>query len=166
MRALYVGRFQPFHKGHLHNVTAILEENDELLIAVGSAQYSHTVKDPFTCGERIEMIRRAVDDPHMIIVPIPDLNIHGLWVSHLCNLTPRFDRVYSNDPLTVRLFTEAGYEVTSLPLYKREIYTATKIREKIIQEEPWENDVPAKVATFIKKIQGDQRLRDLAQNNR
>jgi nicotinamide-nucleotide adenylyltransferase len=166
MRALYVGRFQPFHKGHLHNITTILEENDELIVAVGSAQYSHTRENPFTCGERITMIRREVKEPHVIIIPVPDLNIHGLWVAHLCNLVPRFDLVYANEPLTVRLFTEAGYEVRPLPFYKREIYTATKIREKIIRGEPWENEVPEKAAAFIKKIQGDQRLRDLAQNDR
>ena len=55
-RALFVGRFQPFHYGHLHAVESILKENDELLLVVGSAQMSHEPDNPFTAGERIEMI--------------------------------------------------------------------------------------------------------------
>ncbi|HEC95998.1 MAG TPA: nicotinamide-nucleotide adenylyltransferase, partial [Euryarchaeota archaeon] len=117
MRALYVGRFQPFHRGHIHNVKKILEENDELIIGIGSAQYSHTLKNPFTCGERIEMIRRTIDDlSRVIIIPITDLHIHALWVRHVCNIVPKFDVVYSNEPLTVRLFKEEGFLVKSLPL--------------------------------------------------
>ena len=56
-RALFVGRFQPFHYGHLHAIEKILEECDELVLVVGSAQMSHEHDNPFTAGERIEMIR-------------------------------------------------------------------------------------------------------------
>ncbi|MEM2947357.1 MAG: adenylyltransferase/cytidyltransferase family protein, partial [Candidatus Bathyarchaeia archaeon] len=36
-RGLFVGRFQPFHKGHLSVIEDILKEVDELVIVVGSA---------------------------------------------------------------------------------------------------------------------------------
>ena len=49
-RALFVGRFQPFHYGHLHAVRTILEEAEELVIVVGSAQMSHEPDNPFTAG--------------------------------------------------------------------------------------------------------------------
>src|SRR5437870_10806299 len=57
---LYVGRFQPFHLGHLKAVKYILGRVDELIIVVGSAQHSHTLDNPFTAGERITMIRLAL----------------------------------------------------------------------------------------------------------
>src|SRR5207245_2773190 len=60
-RALFVGRFQPFHRGHLATVRRILETNDEIIVGIGSAQYSHTGENPFTAGERYEMIKRALD---------------------------------------------------------------------------------------------------------
>jgi len=47
-RGLFVGRFQPFHLGHLGVVKDILNEVDELVIVVGSAQYSHRIDNPFT----------------------------------------------------------------------------------------------------------------------
>ena len=167
MRALHVGRFQPFHKGHLHNVKKILEENDELIIGIGSAQYSHTLKNPFTCCERIEMIRRTLDDlSRVIIIPITDLHIHGIWVKHLCNIVPKFDVVYSNEPLTVRLFKEEGFLVKSLPLYSRDFYNSTKIRSKIIKGENWKENVPKEVYDFIKEIKGDERLREIAKSDK
>src|SRR6266700_8062812 len=59
---LYVGRFQPFHLGHLQAIKYILGRVDDLIILVGSAQHSHTHENPFTAVERITMIRRALKD--------------------------------------------------------------------------------------------------------
>jgi nicotinamide-nucleotide adenylyltransferase len=59
-RAVFVGRFQPFHLGHLIVAKDILEEVDELIVVIGSAQYSHTIENPFTSGERMMMIREAL----------------------------------------------------------------------------------------------------------
>ncbi|MEM2915309.1 MAG: adenylyltransferase/cytidyltransferase family protein, partial [Candidatus Bathyarchaeia archaeon] len=60
-RALYVGRFQPFHLGHLEAVKYMLRNSKEVIIVIGSAQESHTLTNPFTAGERVYMIRLALD---------------------------------------------------------------------------------------------------------
>ncbi len=61
-RGLYVGRFQPFHKGHLEAIKEVLDEIEELVIVIGSAQYSHNIHNPFTAGERLVMIRHALQE--------------------------------------------------------------------------------------------------------
>ena len=170
-RGLYVGRFQPFHLGHLGAIKEVLEEVDELAIVIGSAQYSHNPSNPFTAGERLVMIRRAleeakVDISKVWIVPVPDVHLHMLWVSALEGYTPKFNLVYSNEPLTRRLFMEAGYTVKSIPYYNRNIYMSTIIREKMIKDENWTELVPKSVADFIKEIDGVNRLRDLAQTDK
>jgi nicotinamide-nucleotide adenylyltransferase len=53
MRGLMMGRFQPFHFGHLDLVRQILKECDEVIIAITSSQFNYLDKDPFTAGERI-----------------------------------------------------------------------------------------------------------------
>jgi len=58
---LYIGRFQPFHNGHLQAVKSILREVDELVIMVASAQLSHSETNSFTAGERLT-IRLALDE--------------------------------------------------------------------------------------------------------
>jgi nicotinamide-nucleotide adenylyltransferase len=170
-RGLFVGRFQPFHKGHLQAVKEILNEVDELIVVVGSAQYSHRVDNPFTTGERIMMIRKAleeekVDLKRIWIVPVPDVHIHMVWVSVVESYTPRFDVVYSNEPLTRRLFIEAGYEVKPIPFHKREIYSATEIRKRMLSGKNWEELVPKSVASLIKEIGGVERLRDLTKTDK
>ncbi|HDJ89497.1 MAG TPA: nicotinamide-nucleotide adenylyltransferase, partial [Thermoprotei archaeon] len=59
MRGLFIGRFQPFHLGHFYALKWILSKVDEVIIGIGSAQVSYTIKNPFTLGERIEMIWRV-----------------------------------------------------------------------------------------------------------
>jgi len=146
-RALFVGRFQPFHRGHLATVKRILETNDEIIVGIGSAQYSHTGENPFTAGERYEMIKRALDaegihDYH--IVPIPDTHVHSVWVSHVTSLVPRFDAVYTNSDLVVRLFREHGL----------------KVRHRMLKGGDWESLVPSVVAEYIKEIDGVERIRE------
>ncbi len=162
-KPLFVGRFQPFHLGHLDMVRRIVKEHGSVLIGIGSAQYSHTRENPFTAGERYEMIKRALDadgieDFH--IVPIPDTHVHSVWVSHVVSLVPAFDRVYTNSPLVVRLFRERGYDVRELPLFKREAYSGTNIRKMIFDGADWMPLLPKEVAAYIVDIDGPQRIRE------
>ncbi len=165
-RGLFVGRFQPFHNGHVEVIKRIMKEVDELVIVVGSSQYSHRLDNPFTAGERITMIRKALEEegiqlPRIWIIPVPDVHQHALWVSQIVGYSPKFDVVYANEPLTRRLFIEAGFNVEPMPMIKREVYLATEIRKRMLAGENWKELVPSSVAKFIKDIDGEVRLRDL-----
>ncbi len=171
IRGLYVGRFQPFHVGHLDAIKEVLGQVDELVIVIGSAQYSHTLSNPFTAGERLVMVRHAlqeadVDLSRVWIVPVPDVHLHMLWVSAVEGYTPKFNVLYSNEPLTRRLFMESGYKVESITLFERQMYASTFVREKMLKDESWTTLVPKSVAEFIKKIDGVNRLRDLARTDK
>ena len=162
-RALFVGRFQPFHKGHLAMLRRILESNGEVILGIGSAQYSHTGENPFTGGERYEMIKRTLDDEGITnyhIVPIPDTHVHSVWVSHVKSLVPPFDVVYTNSDLVVRLFREHGLKVLSPPLVDRESLSGTEVRARMQKDGEWESLVPAPVAAYIKEIDGIERIRE------
>jgi nicotinamide-nucleotide adenylyltransferase len=170
-RGLYVGRFQPFHLGHLDAIRYVLKRVDELVVVIGSAQYSHNSKNPFTAGERLVMVRNAlleagVDSSKLWIVPVPDMHLHMLWVSAVEGYTPKFNVVYTNEPLTRRLFTEAGYPVKDVPLFERKIYMSTIVREKMVKDEIWTEIVPKSVSDFILEIDGVNRIRDLARTDR
>jgi nicotinamide-nucleotide adenylyltransferase len=170
-RGLYVGRFQPFHIGHLEAIKRILDEVEELVIVIGSAQYSHTKENPFTSGERLVMIRSAlegakVDFSRVWVVPVPDVHLHMMWVSAVEGYTPSFEIVYSNEPLTKRLFMEAGYKIKNIPFIERQLYSSTMVREKMLQGESWAALVPKAVAAFVAEIDGVNRLRDLNQTDK
>ncbi len=170
-RGLYVGRFQPFHLGHLDAIKEVLGKVDELVIVIGSAQYSHTLNNPFTAGERLVMVRHALQEAYVDlskvwIVPVPDVHLHMLWVSAVEGYTPKFNTLYSNEPLTRRLFMESGYKVESIRLFERQMYASTFVREKMLKDESWTKLVPQSIADFINKIDGVNRLRDLARTDK
>ena len=75
------------------------------------------MENPFTAGERLMMIAAALEEigvPYYA-VPIEDLRRNALWASHVFSMTPYFDIVYSNNPLVISLFDEAGMLVKTLP---------------------------------------------------
>ena len=169
-RGIFVGRFQPPHKGHLGAIKKILKKVHELVIIVGSSQYSHRLNNPFTTGERITMIRKALEEDGIQtsrcwIIPVPDVHLHMLWVSQIVGYSPKFDVAYTNEPLTRRLLAEAGFKVEPVPFIKRKIYSATEIRKRMLNRENWEELVPKNVGRFIKEIDGVERLRDLTKTD-
>jgi nicotinamide-nucleotide adenylyltransferase len=147
-----------------------MNETNELILVVGSAQMSHEPDNPFTAGERIEMIKGAlnsekIDPGCYMIIPIPDAPAHRVWVSQVESQTPRFDIVYSNQSLTKRLLLEAGYEVKGIKLYERGKYEASEIRRRILEGENWKDLVPPEVYRFVQEIDGENRIRDLAKTD-
>ncbi len=166
MRGLFIGRFQPYHLGHHEVVKRILEEVDELIIGIGSAQESHSIENPFTAGERVLMISRALDElevrKKVYIIPLEDIYRNSLWVAHVCSMVPPFDVVYTNNPLVYRLFKEAGFRVLKPAMVNRTEYHGTEIRRKMLEGEDWEKYVPKAVVEVIKEIKGIERIREIA----
>ena len=160
-RGLVLGRFQPFHFGHLELIKSILNDRIKPLICIGSAQYSQTDDNPFTAEEREEMIRAVMKTLNCDykIFRIPDINDYDRYVSHLEKFVPDFNYVYSGNPIVQRLFSAAGYEVTKLQLINREIWEGSAIRLAMMEDKDWESAVPKQVADVIHKLKGTERLK-------
>ncbi|MDB2242373.1 nicotinamide-nucleotide adenylyltransferase [Halorubrum ezzemoulense] len=167
MRGFYIGRYQPFHHGHRHMVEEIAAEVDELVLGIGSAGDSHTTRNPFTAGERVMMVTKAVEelDATTYVVPIEDLDRNSVWVSHVQSMTPRFDVAYSNNPLVVRLFEEAGVEVRQSPMFRRDVLEGTELRERMIRGREWADLVPDSVVDVIREVDGVERIRRIAETD-
>ncbi len=167
MRGFYIGRYQPCHDGHRHMIEEIATEVDELVLGIGSAGDSHTTRNPFTAGERVMMVTKGVEDLDLTtyVVPIEDLERNAVWVSHVRSMTPRFDVAYSNNPLVVRLFEEAGVEVRGSPMFRREVLEGTELRERMIHGRDWAELVPETVADVIREVDGVERIRRIAESD-
>lgn len=161
-RALYIGRFQPFHKGHLSAIRQINEapDIDEIIIGIGSSQYHGYLDHPFAAEVREDMIRCSlVQSKPYEIIRIPDIHDYPKWVDHVKNLSPEFGTVYSENGLVKELFENKGYRVR--PIAFESSITATRIREMMIQGDHWQNMVPQPVAEILEEIQGKKMLHDL-----
>ncbi|OVE84567.1 nicotinamide-nucleotide adenylyltransferase [Natronolimnobius baerhuensis] len=159
-RGFYIGRFQPFHNGHRSMVEQIADEVDELILGIGSADDSHTVRNPFTAGERIMMITKALVEYDLVTyaVPIEDLERNSVWVSHVQSMSPDFDVAYSNNPLVIQLFREADIEIRQSPMFNREVLEGSEVRERMITGGDWQSLVPDAVVEVVDEIGGIERI--------
>ena len=164
-RGLFIGRFQPMHRGHLEVVRRLASRHDEVVVAVGSANVSHTALNPFTGGERVAMVGGALREAgvgNALVLPLPDVGRNAVWVSHVASLVPRFSTLYTNNPLPRRLFEEAGYAVRPAEFHERGRFEGTRIRHLMLEGGAWEDLVPPAVARVVREEGLLQRLRDLA----
>ena len=154
-KGLILGRFQPLHMGHLSIFETVIDNNEELVICVGSSNKKRTEKNPYTSLERIQMIDSVLSNYscNYEIFEIPDINNNDLYVNHLENIVSPFDRVYTGNKLVKELFENAGYPVIVPHLINREAWQGVSIRQAMKDGGDWEMDVPASVAKIISDIE-------------
>ncbi|MFH0821047.1 MAG: nicotinamide-nucleotide adenylyltransferase [Candidatus Peregrinibacteria bacterium] len=155
---LFIGRFQPFHLGHLSAIRQALEAVDFLHIGIGSAQESGTEKNPFTAEERAEMIANSLAETgiprnRFDITPIPDINNNPAWPGHVRKLIPDgFTVVFVGEPnaLVRELFEK--YDNAKIVVVKKEIdISATEIRKRIRENRDWQKNISTATAKIIAK---------------
>ena len=164
-RALFIGRFQPFHLGHYEAIKKLLKKYNEVVVVIGSSEDSYSKENPFTCGERIEMIRLSFskgDISRLVIVPVPDVNDNRVWVDHLLMHIPEINNVYSNNQLVKMLFSQHGILVKSIEFRQRDKKEGEIIRNLMAENKSeWRKQVPRKVAQFLDSIEADKRIRKI-----
>ena len=168
-RGLMLGRFQPFHKGHLALTKQILSECDELVIIIGSAQFNFIDKDPFSAGERVLMIHEAlkeagIDLSRCYIIPVANDENNARWLAYLRSMVPPFDVLYSgNDFVKYLARSQDSSIVIEDPMFAEiNEYNGTNIRRLMQEGKPWEHLVPPAVAKVIQQVGGIARINMLA----
>ncbi|MFW9851900.1 MAG: nicotinamide-nucleotide adenylyltransferase [Candidatus Thorarchaeota archaeon] len=172
MRALYLGRFNPPHKGHIHAIEHIFNQPDidELIILIGSGEKGYSTKNPFTGGERFEMltalVRKSFDLKKIFISSIPDINRNTIWPANVIDLVPPFEVIFTNNPLVQQLFSKlANKEVREIPLTNRSEYSGKKIRKMMIKGKNWKESIPEEVVELIDKYHGVERIQSVSQTD-
>lgn len=92
--ALLIGRFQPFHSGHLSMVRHGLSLAEQLVIVLGSAYGNRTIKNPFTVEERMEMFKLSLPKEHydrISFIPVRDYHYNdNKWCTEVRNKVKTF----------------------------------------------------------------------------
>ena len=164
MNGFLIGRFQPFHLGHLEAVNFALSKVDQLYIGIGSSNKSNELRNPFTADERNQMIKSSLDETIMQRVSlynIPDVDDHSKWTESIDKIIPKYDIVFSNDDFTHRLYEENTKKIISVTLKSREDLSGTNIRRLIQNDGKWKDLVPNGTKNILLKIDAKNRLKDL-----
>lgn len=165
--ALYIGRFQPLHHGHIYVIYRILEKHNKIKIGIGSAQLSNKKNDPFTNIERKQFIeaalkKRKIPKSKFKIYDIPDIFNAKKWVDHVVSIVGEFDIVYSNSNWVRELFLNKNYVLgKKVEIFKNK-YNATNVRKLISKgKKNWTELVPNEVVNLMIKFDGIHRIKSL-----
>ena len=164
MNGLMIGRFQPFHLGHLDALKFALSKVDKLWVGLGSSNKSPEKNNPFSAEERKDMILSSIDDSikeKISIYFIPDLDNHVKWIEKIDTIVPKFDIVFSNDELTKHLYSKRDVQVLSIPFLKRDVLSGTNIRDLIISDQKWDDLVPEGTKNFLINNSVKEHLKNL-----
>ena len=163
-RGLVVGRFQPYHLGHHKALLNALKEVDEMIIVIGSPEKSFELSNPFTAGERIEMISNALKASKVFgkchIVPVPNIKNNSLWVKRIESFCPDFDILYTNSSIVRELFLSSKHAVRSF-ISKCGDIEAKYIRVWLRNDIDINDSVPKSVNDYLAKIGARTRLKSL-----
>lgn len=155
-KGLFIGRFQPFHLGHLSAVSYALKYVDVLVIAIGSSQHGHTPKNPFTARERERIIRASLKEAGIKksrykICRVPDIGNDAKWPGHTLACTGRVDVVFTRSPIVRRLFKKYS-TVPTITVPKKLPVSATLLRKSMRQKGPWQKDISPSAAHIIASL--------------
>jgi nicotinamide-nucleotide adenylyltransferase len=166
--ALFIGRFQPLHHGHIYILRNILKSYKTVKIGIGSSQLSNTLNDPFSNIERHEFINTALKKRRISlkkykIYDIPDIFDAKRWVNHVVSIVGEFDIIFSNSDWIRELFQNQGFKVgKKITLFKKK-FNGSNIRQLIIRSnKSWKPLVPKEVVELIEKFNGINRLNSLS----
>lgn len=204
MKSLFIGRFQPVHLGHIDAIKQALKELDQnsklknhdagenmLYIAIGSTQANFRPNNPFTAGERFQMLEAALEEakiPHSKynIVTIPNIDNYALWVAHVQLYLPPFQKIYTGSDVVKELFQNANLQLKK-PYQIIDIKKHLKISSTIVREEmlksarsgstsglsgakskanKWEQLVPKSVAKLLQSWKAVNRLKNIQESEK
>lgn len=142
VRELYVGRFQPIHRGHRTFLEEAADEVDAHIVGVGNGRAVETVENLFTAGERRSFIQSSNADTKSTAfgVPIDDSTRYAIWPAHKAAMATPLGVGYSNNPFIRQRFGETGHEGGRL--VNRTESHGRAIREGVIAGDPWRDRVP------------------------
>ncbi|WP_250461482.1 bifunctional nicotinamide-nucleotide adenylyltransferase/Nudix hydroxylase [Microbulbifer litoralis] len=151
--AVFIGRFQPFHSGHLQVVRTGLEKADRLILLIGSSWQARNPRNPWFHREREQMVRAclsAEDNRRLLCLPLMDVPYNDeAWVRNVQSTVSGMVTAHHTTPhrkpriaLIGHRKDHTGFYLNLFPQWEsvgvenhREI-SATPIRERYFTEEP------------------------------
>ena len=149
---LFVARFQPLHKGHLHVMKSLLKKY-RLSIVIGSINKKNK-ENPFSYIVRKRMINASLSDykGKYRIIGIKDVHDDSKW-SRSIEKKAKFDIVVTgsrkgkSEKWVKRCFPDKN--IIRYTMFYSKKYNGTKIRKLIREGKKWEHLVPEECVEII-----------------
>lgn len=179
---VFIGRFSPFHLGHVEVLSRALSSSSDVLVLIGSAYQARNIKNPFTYEERERMIQDwyrqcppSEGYGRLHIIPLEDFPYNDQkWMravqsateSTVAKLTRKFGKYSTEIKLTGANRDESGWYLRVFGDYfKLDMVTETKIgfRMSATQvrtqwfegDSRWHRDLPRSTVDVLSAIPKD-----------
>lgn len=140
--ALFIGRFQPLHYGHLHAIREAIKKYN-VIIVIGSVAKSDS-KNPFSYSQRKKMLISLF--PGTKIIGMRDTT-DSAWTKKVKKM--RFDIVISGNSRVWKCLK--GCVIEKPHFFKPRKYNGTTIRQLIAEGKSVERLVPKNIIKIIQK---------------
>lgn len=162
LTCLFIGRFQPFHKGHLLVIKGMTKVCGRIVIAIGSANEKPSPEHPFTVEERKEMIQRALQGENIIplfdvsFVEVPDQASDAAWAKSVLETAGEVHMIWTGNEATRACFEGLGIELKTI----KEVpgISGKEIRSRLKTGGDWRSQVPDEVAAYLSEIHASERV--------
>lgn len=153
--ALIIGRFQPFHLGHLYLLKKAVAIADKIIIGIGSASILDE-NNPLDFDIRKKIIKAVfykekIEEKLIKIVALEDFFDDKKWLNNIKKKVGRFDLVISNNEWTYSIMENAGHRTKKISYYKRNLYEGWRIRKLIKERKKWQDRIPEYLRNFFAK---------------
>lgn len=178
---VFIGRFQPFHKGHQQVVTHALEKAERLIVLVGSSHQPRTSRNPWSFAEREQFIRASCPPQvqnRVVVLPLLDeLYNDQNWIRRVQETvagvvhqyppkvgvaTPRIGLVgHGKDHTSYYLSLFPQWGAVDVAAYKS--VSATALRESYFLHGDISDEFPTAVQQALQSFQADDAYREVAE---
>ena len=86
-------------------------------------------------------------------------------MSHVESISPKFDVAYSNNPLGMQLFKDAGRDVRQVPMFDRGVLEGAEVRRRMGKGDDWQSLVPIPVREIFDEIGGIERIQKINESD-
>ncbi|HEY6529921.1 MAG TPA: bifunctional nicotinamide-nucleotide adenylyltransferase/Nudix hydroxylase [Cellvibrionaceae bacterium] len=171
---IFIGRFQPFHSGHLKVVQEGLKQAEKLIVLIGSAWQPRNTRNPWSHQEREDMLRACLsdaDNARIHCLPLMDVPYNDeLWVRNVQSTVSGLVTAHHTAPhrpakiaLIGHKKDQTGFYLNLFPQWQNisidnyRAISATPLREQYFLENPREiinkwlatEDLPKGVAEYL-----------------
>lgn len=170
---VFIGRFQPFHLAHLQTIKIALQQSQQVILALGSAQQERNIKNPFLASEREEMILSnfsEADQKLIKFVHVIDVYNDEKWQKLVKLLVAGVAELNAKVGLIGHFKDESSYYLRLFPEWEmveldslEDALSATPMREAYYRGEIQRDKFPQGTIDFLENFQKTTTYQQLSE---